>query len=498
MRSVVATPDLDAWRADARALLAAEVPPADVVWSPPGATGLLFAGGESAEPATTAARVPPGATGRFADDSAEAARTAPARVPAAFVAIAGDVVLHREPGAHALLYRVLWRLTHGEPRLLDDAIDDDVHAIHARARQVTRDIHHMHAFVRFRSVGAEPHYVAWYAPAHHVVERAAPFFAERFSSMYWTIMTPDRSVSWTHNELVYSPGVPRTAAAPTPDDVEALWTTYYASTFNPARANPALMRQHLPARFWPQLPEAAAIPDLLASADARVSAMVDPASAIVSRLSIVPGEPRSLRVLADAVSTCAGCELCGPATQAVFGEGPVDAPIALVGEQPGDEEDRAGRPFVGPAGRVLDAALAEVGLDRRTIYVTNAVKHFRYVLEPRGKKRIHSKPAAYHVHACKPWLGAELRVVAPRVIVCLGSTAAHAIIGSRFKVSEERGRPVATHWADHVLATHHPAAILRCAPADRPAYEAELRADLALAMRLASHPDDGARATAAP
>lgn len=494
MRAVVATPDVEAWRRDARELLAEGVPPSEVVWGAPGETGLLFArpGGGPSRPG-----------GGPSPSGGDANGSSTSRVPAGFIKIAGDVILHREPGAHALLYRALWRLTHGEPHLLDDAIDDDTRAMRLRAKQVHRAVHDMHAFVRFRTVHAapadEPQYVAWYAPTHHIVRRAAPFFAERFSSMRWTIMTPDESVSWEGDQLVYGPGVPR-STAPTGDDIEELWTTYYASTFNPARANPKLMRQHLPRRYWPQLPESAAIPDLLAAASQRVSAMVDPASAIVSRLGdrIVRRQPSSLRVLAEAAATCAGCELCGPATQTVFGEGPVDARVALVGEQPGDEEDRAGRPFVGPSGRVLDAALDELGLDRRAMYVTNAVKHFRYVLEPRGTRRIHSKPTTYHVQACKPWLGAELRVIAPKVIVCLGSTAAHAIIGSRFRVSEERGRPVATHWAEHVVATHHPAAVLRCEPEDRPRYEAELRADLALAIRLALHTEAEVRDTVAP
>ena len=217
------------------------------------------------------------------------------------------------------------------------------------------------------------------------------------------------------------------------------------------------------------------IPQLLADASGRVEGMVD------ARGTQVPME-RSLPVLREAARTCTACELCEPATQTVFGEGPDDARLVLVGEQPGDREDREGRPFVGPAGEVLAEALADVGIDRQRVYVTNTVKHFRFL--PRGKRRIHQRPTADQIRACKPWLGAELETVKPRVIVCLGATAAQSLIGSRFRITEERGRVLQTRWAEHLLATHHPAAILRVDPADRDRYERELREDLSRARML--------------
>jgi uracil-DNA glycosylase family protein len=236
----------------------------------------------------------------------------------------------------------------------------------------------------------------------------------------------------------------------------------------------------MPARFWPSLPESALIPGLLAAASSRVDAMIDPATRLPAQIAAL-GAP-TLPVLRTAAAACRACELCGPATQTVFGEGPDDAELVLVGEQPGDQEDLAGRPFIGPSGDVLDAALSAVGLDRDRIYVTNAVKHFRFL--PRGKKRLHQRATADQIRACKPWLGAELAVLRPRVIVCLGATAAQSLINSRFRISEQRGVPIATHWAPHLLATHHPAAILRVDDLDRPRYEAELRADLAHARAL--------------
>ncbi|HEY0194446.1 MAG TPA: UdgX family uracil-DNA binding protein [Kofleriaceae bacterium] len=466
MRSAAAVPDLARWRGEARALLAAGVAPADVMWTPPGGSGLLFDA--------------PAALPTREDSPGDSPSTA--RVPARFIRIAGDVILHRGDDTHGLLYRVLWRLTHGEPALLDDAADPDIRAITLRAAQITRDVHQMHAFVRFRAV-ADPdeqaggdRRVAWYAPAHHIVERGAEFFRDRFPAMRWSILTPERSAHWDCLALSFGAGMPRTAAPSTNHDIEDLWRTYYASIFNPARANPKAMRQHMPRRLWPQLPESAAIGELLAAAPGRVAAM-DPRP-VIARSS-------SLAALRDEARTCTACPLCGPATQTVFGEGPGDARLVLVGEQPGDQEDLAGRPFVGPAGAVLDAALADAGIDRATVYVTNAVKHFRFL--PRGKRRLHQRPTADQVRACKPWLGAELAQLRPRVVVCLGATAALSLIGSRFRISQQRGQRIDTPWADHLLASHHPAAILRVDDAARPRYEAELRADLALARSLLAH-----------
>jgi DNA polymerase len=186
----------------------------------------------------------------------------------------------------------------------------------------------------------------------------------------------------------------------------------------------------------------------------------------------VPAE-RSLGTLRAAAAECQGCDLYQAATQTVFGEGAPGSSVMLVGEQPGDSEDRAGQPFVGPAGRLLDQALEEVGIDRARVYITNTVKHFKFV--PRGKRRIHSKPTAREVRACRPWLEAELGVVKPQVIVCLGATAAQALLGAAFRVSQQRGQALAdTGLAPFVLATVHPASILR-APDDE-TREAERRA----------------------
>jgi DNA polymerase len=167
----------------------------------------------------------------------------------------------------------------------------------------------------------------------------------------------------------------------------------------------------------------------------------------------------SLTALRDAVQGCRGCPLYANATQAVFGEGSLEAGVMLVGEQPGDQEDLAGAPFVGPAGKLLDRALEEAGIDRGTTYVTNAVKHFKW--KARGTRRIHDKPTWTEVMACRPWLNAELALVKPRALVLLGATAAQALLGKSFKVTQERGRPLDSELADLVVATIHPSAVLR-------------------------------------
>jgi len=170
-------------------------------------------------------------------------------------------------------------------------------------------------------------------------------------------------------------------------------------------------------------------------------------------------ERLSLPTLREAVQDCRGCALYANATQAVFGEGAAHAEVMLVGEQPGDKEDLAGRPFVGPAGRLLDEALAEAGIDRSRAYVTNAVKHFKW--RGRGKRRIHQKPTWSESVACRPWLEAELAAVRPRVVVALGATAAQSLLGKDFRVTKQRGEPVDSPLAEHVVATVHPSSILR-------------------------------------
>ena len=183
---------------------------------------------------------------------------------------------------------------------------------------------------------------------------------------------------------------------------------------------------------------------------------------------LIPAEA-TIDALREAAAGCTACPLYRNATQTVFGEGPQGAIVMLVGEQPGDAEDLAGHPFVGPAGKLLDRCLAEAGIDRSRTYVTNAVKHFKWV--PRGTRRIHSKPGAIEIEACFPWLEAELAVVAPRIVVALGATAARALFGKAFRVTRDRGRLVPSKLAPHALATIHPSALLRAPDEETRRYE---------------------------
>jgi uracil-DNA glycosylase len=173
---------------------------------------------------------------------------------------------------------------------------------------------------------------------------------------------------------------------------------------------------------------------------------------------LIPGEP-TIAALKEAAAGCTACPLYRNATQTVFGEGPQGAVVMLVGEQPGDAEDLSGQPFVGPAGKLLDRCLEEAGIDRSRTYVTNVVKHFKWV--PRGTRRIHSKPGAVEIEACFPWLEAEIAVVAPRIVVALGATAAQALFGKAFRVTRDRGRLVPSNLAPYALTTVHPSALLR-------------------------------------
>ncbi len=201
-------------------------------------------------------------------------------------------------------------------------------------------------------------------------------------------------------------------------------------------------------------------------------------STTISAADFLP-ERRTLPSLVKAAAHCEGCPLFARATQTVFGEGPADARVIMIGEQPGDQEDVQGKPFVGPAGKLLDRAMGDAGLDRGNVYVTNAVKHFKWT--PRGKRRLHSKPTAREVNACRPWLEAEFDAIEPEFLVCLGATAAQSLLGRTFRITHQRGRFVQSDWAAWTMATYHPSALLRAPDEEsREQMYAELVHDLRL------------------
>jgi uracil-DNA glycosylase family protein len=210
-----------------------------------------------------------------------------------------------------------------------------------------------------------------------------------------------------------------------------------------------------------------------------------------SAADFIPPHP-TLSKLREAARGCRGCHLWVNATQTVFGEGPRDAEVILVGEQPGDQEDRAGHPFVGPAGKLLDAALVEAGIDRRRVYVTNSVKHFKFVPIERGR-RLHKKPNAAEIRACHPWLEEEIRLVKPRVVVALGATAGQALLGKQFRVTQDRGKVMGSELADAIVATVHPSSILRAPSESRQEAREEFVADLKRVAAYLRRPAASAR-----
>lgn len=379
-----------------------------------------------------------------------------------FWRIAHQVYCHRDPAKWSLLYRVLWRLQHQNRNLLLIVSDADVDRLRRMEHEVRRDTYRMTQFVRFKPAG-DGHgdrLVAWHKPDHDVLELALPFFLKRFASLTWSIVTPLKSAHWDGTELRLAEGLPR-AADVAPDDIESLWRVYYASVYDPARLNIKAMRAQMPVRHWSTLPESSVILPLIQTSSERVARMIEHVAAVSTAAAYFP-ESRSLNSLRTAAASCRGCALHCSATQTVFGAGPVDAKIMLIGEQPGDEEDRSGLPFMGPAGRVLNQALMDAGLDRSRLYLTNAVKHFKFV--PVGKARKHQKPSYADIVACRPWLEAEFAALRPAVVVCLGASAAKALFGSDFRLSDARGKWRTAYGIDRILTTYHPAAVLRAQP----------------------------------
>ena len=443
--------DFDGWRDAARKLRLADVAPADVVFRVGEAAGLF----DGPEPPPA----PP-----------EAGFSA----PRTFVELARDVILHRDAQRLDLLYRLLWRLK-DEPLLMEVATDVDVGAALLMRKQVRDAEHKMHAFLRFRRLddpadaqGVET-YVAWFEPAHRIVERGVDFFVHRMANLRFSVLTPEVCAHWDGAAVSFSPGVDG-SQTPSEDALEEDWRVYFASVFNPARVNAGLMTQHMPRRYWKNMPEAQLIPELVSKAKGRTDAMVqadptEPSARVRRRPAPADAEPGAadtpgdLAGVAQALQACRRCGLWENATQGVPGEGPADAPLMFVGEQPGDMEDLKGRPFVGPAGQLFNRALAEAGVPREATYVTNAVKHFKH--EPRGKRRIHAKPNAGEVKACRWWLETERRLVRPRVVVALGATAALSVFGRAVAVTRERGVVGEVEGGALGFLTVHPSFLLR-------------------------------------
>ncbi len=472
---------LAAWRDAARRLVAARVPAAAVHWGLEGAPVPLFGDAVSELPAPSRAL----------------------RVPRSFPPLLETLIPERSGEGLSVAYSLLLRLQE-TPGLLENRADRDVARAEAVAKAVRRDRHKMHAFVRFRELPEARDrraFTAWFEPDHRIEELATPFFARRFADMDWEIVTPEVVTTFTGGTLAH---VARETPRPSlGDPMEGLWTTYYSSIFNPARLKPGAMRAEMPKKYWRNLPEAAAIPSLIETAHARAEEMrlaaptLPPPQALRRKPEDVKMKmtdqadlfgSQSLAEVAESASACTRCPLHQEATQVVFGEGPKDAEVMFVGEQPGDREDLAGRPFVGPAGQLFDRVAEEAELDRSKLYVTNAVKHFKF--EQRGRRRIHQKPAASEVSACRWWLEQELQSVDPRLVVAMGATALHALTGNGAGILKRRGGVEQTKDGRPCLVTVHPSYLLRLPDEDMKRRETQaFRRDLERVHDLLSELD---------
>jgi len=444
------------WREAARELLVHDVPPEAVTWSTPYAGGDLFSGAPpTAGQPHNPAEIPPAASG--------APRHAPPNIPRSLMDMLQSAACCRVPDRWAFLYRVIWRWQQGEHDVQSPA-DEDGARLNAMVKAVRREEHDMHAYIRFRERAPEagpPRFVAWCEPQHDVLPQVAEHFVSRMGKVSWMIATPEASVLWD-GQTLHNTGPLVKNSEDLEDTGEALWLTYYRSVFNPARLNQAVMQQHIPSHRWKNLPEGKIVTHMISEA-ARGARKVGQYEAVGQRkgttIPIAPEDAQPERQQPSKLDECRRCELWQFATQAVGGEGPKKAKIMFVGEQPGDQEDLAGQPFVGPAGKLLDQVCEQAGVDRDTIYVTNAVKHFKW--EPRGKRRLHKTPAQKEIEACHYWLDKELAHVQPTVIVALGATALKSVMRTaNVTLKNSIGHPVfhEGHW---IVTTYHPSYVLR-------------------------------------
>jgi probable DNA metabolism protein len=395
--------DWDGWRQATRALILAGTEPESLTWS----VGVK----RSALPETS---------GTF-------------HVPRALVSLASLAIQARDAERFGLLYSLFWRVNAGEKLPHDDT---DHLLVQRMGLAVRAEAHRMRTNVRFLPVaenGDAKRYLGWYEPAHFVLPANAQLMARRFPDLVFSIATPDGSAHWDGSSLLFGSGLRR---AEDDEALQAWWEMHRAMLLEQATSDVSL-------------PEAESVDEVPRSPD------IPALGAVVLRTRT---DRDFLRTTKEA-ATCHRCPLYGPATQTVFGEGPSDAPVMFVGEQPGDQEDTIGRPFVGPAGQMMDHAMEEAGIDRRTVYVTNAVKHFKFT--QRGKRRIHQTPEVPEIQACGFWLDVERSHVRPRLLVLMGGSAARAVMGRAVTISRERGRRIDLPDGQAAFVTVHPSYLLR-------------------------------------
>ena len=483
MNRIPIEPSFAAWRRAARELLRQGVEPQLIEWieleedmlgngdSDLGQNPQLQAAPLAASTPVDAADKPNPHSPSVPETAAAVPALAAPAIPRDLLARLQPVACFRAPDRWALLYRVLWRWMHGERYVLDPQ-DPDGAQLEARAQSVERETDDLLILTLFRrrdpSMGL-PEFVGWYEPHHDLLERAAARFAKRMGDSTWMLATPQGAAFWNGMLLrigrrsteeseqaahALPPGAMAGEAA-TSEPTEALWLAYYASVFG---AEPA----SVPLRYWRTPPAGPPLPAQLARVRSRLGAQ----STVVTVPPMPPVEYSALtpplREPAGPLATCRRCALWRNAQQAVAGAGPAGAAIMAVGEQPGEYENQHGEPFTGPAGQLLDTVLARAGIERATLYLTYAVKHYKW--ETLDQQRVHRTPARREVEACQYWLEDELMRIAPRVVVTLGATALKALTGEHVNLSEYLGQTIA-HRSCLIVPTWHPSYALRTADA---------------------------------
>lgn len=450
--------DWQGWRQAARLLVLAGTEPSGLAWSVGGTGDIL-----------------PQTSGSF-------------HLSRALVALAAIAIQAREPDRFGLLYSLVWRANAGE-NLMENEQDPELSLARRMALAVRADAHRMRTNMRFLPIpdsadagdgssdeaavnkdaldkdgsGEQPQeagqsFLGWFVPAHFVLPANAQLIARRFPDRAFSILTPDGGAHWDRTTLRFGAGLRHVED----DNALRTWWSAHRVQVVAAAVEGATVPEAEALDEMPRPPERPALGPVVLRAD--------PDAALLK--------------VAQEASACQRCPLYEPATQTVFGEGPAGATVMFLGEQAGDQEDTIGRPFVGPAGQMMDRAMEEAGIDRRAVYVTNAVKHFKFTL--RGKRRIHQTPERPEIEACAFWLDAERSQVRPRLLVLLGATAARAVLRRPVTISRERGRPIQLEDGQTVFVTVHPSFLLRVPDAaakarEYAAFVNDLRAIRALA-----------------
>lgn len=497
--------DFEGWRNAARALLAQGIAPENIEWRVGDEGGGLFDSPEFKPDRQhnqlfdQSPSVPlHSSQSQISQPQVSQFPVTQFKVPRDFIELCRKAILHSDPTRFGLLYRLLWRLK-DEQKLLRISFDPDVARIQFMIKAIRRDLHKMKAFVRFREIeveGGESEFVAWFEPSHHIVEASATFFTGRFTNMRWSILTPSICMHWDGTALSYSPGASK-ADAPADDAGEDLWRSYYRSIFNPARLKISAMQSQMPKKYWRNLPEAPLIAELIANSSQRMDSMIAAEPTVPQRKVVKYKVSRHSTIPVDETQAMAALRRCNAsmlaqefplavhATQAVLGIGAVPASLMLLGEQPGEQEDLAGEPFIGPAGKLLNQALLHAGIQRSDIYITNALKHYKFKLQ--GTRRVRMLPGVGDIKTYWPWLQGEMAIVKPRVVIALGTVAAHAITGVALEMESNRGKLFPLPEGRQALVTYHPSFILRTKDeAAKQQYYEQLVKDLKLGMAIVS------------